>query len=176
MALGQYESGDLGVVARSTGAGRFQTRIALRGGAILADEPTAVGGLDSGPTPYELLSAALAACTSMTLRLYAGRKQWDLPGFEVEVAHSILPGVGEDAPRDLFTRRIAFDASLDSEREARLLEIADRCPVHRTLMRGFKVVTEAGAASPPLAALEPAEQHERDMEQACEEDDEAQPG
>ena len=175
MALHQYESGDRGVVARPTGEGRFQTRIGLRGGAIMADEPAAVGGLDSGPTPYELLSAALAACTAMTMCLYAGRKQWTLPGFEVEVAHSIMAGVGEEAPRDLFTRRILFDERPPAEQEARLLEIADRCPVHRTLMRGFRVVTEAaGAQAPPLAAAEPAEQHEYDMEQACAEDEERQ--
>jgi uncharacterized OsmC-like protein len=170
MALGQYESGDLGVAARLTGAGRFQTRIALRGGPILADEPAEVGGMDSGPTPYELLSAALAACTAMTLNLYAARKQWTLPGFTVEVAHSIVPGTGEPsaAPRDLFTRRIAFDSPVDSERQARLLEIADRCPVHRTMMRGFDVVTAAAApAAEPLAATEPATRHERDMEKAC---------
>src|SRR5688500_15912351 len=81
MALKQYESGDTGVVARPTGAGRFQARVALRGGPIFADEPAEVGGMDSGPTPYELLSAALAACTAMTLRLYAERKGWTLPGF-----------------------------------------------------------------------------------------------
>jgi putative redox protein len=175
MALHQYQSGDRGVVARPTGQGRFQARIALRGGAILADEPAEAGGLDSGPTPYELLSAALAACTAMTMRLYADRKQWLLPGFEVEVAHSILPGVGEDAPRDLFTRRIVFDAPVEAEQEKRLLEIADRCPVHRTLMRGFQVVTEAvGPAAPPLEMVEPRAQHEQDMEQACAEDEDEQ--
>jgi putative redox protein len=166
MALKQYESGDKGVTARPTGTGRFQTRIEARGGPILADEPAEVGGLDSGPTPYELLSAALAACTSMTMRLYAERKKWQLPGFEVEVAHSIVPG--GDRPRDLFTRRIRFDELLAADQEARLVEIADRCPVHRTLMRGFEIVTEtAGPAAPHLPALEPAAQHERDMEQAC---------
>ena len=168
MALKQYESGDKGVTARPTGTGRFQTRIEARGGPILADEPAEVGGLDSGPTPYELLSAALAACTSMTMRLYAERKQWQLPGFEVEVAHSIVPGAGDDRPRDLFTRRIRFDSPLDPEQQTRLVEIADRCPVHRTLMRGFEIVTEAaGPAAPHLPVLEPAAQHERDMEQAC---------
>jgi putative redox protein len=169
MALGQYESGDSAVVARPTGAGRFQARIDLRGGPILADEPVEVGGLGSGPTPYELLSAALAACTAMTLRLYAERKQWTLPGFEVEVAHAIVPPeVAGAAPRDRFTRRIVFDAPVDGEREARLVEIADRCPVHRTLMRGFEIVTEtAGPEVPPLAPAEPAAQHERDMEEAC---------
>ncbi len=175
MALHQYESGDKGVAARPTGEGRFQTRIALRGGAIMADEPAAVGGLDSGPTPYELLSAALAACTAMTMRLYAERKGWTLPGFEVSVAHSLLPGAAETAPRDLFTRRIAFDSPVGAEEEKRLLEIADRCPVHRTLMRGFEVVTEtAPPEAPPLERAEEREQHERDMEQACAEDEDAQ--
>src|SRR5688572_33422606 len=127
MALKQYESGDIGVVARPTGAGRFQARVALRGGPIFADEPAEVGGMDSGPTPYELLSAALAACTAMTLRLYAERKSWTLPGFEVEVAHSIVPGAADAAPRDRFTRRIRFDEPVAAGQEARLLEIADRC-------------------------------------------------
>ena len=168
MALRQYESGDASVHARATNKGRFQTSIALRGGPILADEPAEVGGLDSGPTPYELLSAALAACTSMTMRLYAERKQWSLPGFEVEVAHSIVPGAGDDRPRDLFTRRILFDEPLDPEQETRLVEIADRCPVPRTLMRGFEIRTTAGGPdSEPLSPAEPATQHESDMEQAC---------
>lgn len=175
MALKQYESGDKGVVARLTGAGKFQTRIDLRGGPILADEPAEVGGLDSGPTPYELLSAALAACTAMTMRLYATRKEWTLPGFEVSVTHSLRPGVGDAPPRDLFTRRIAFDSPVGAEQQTRLLEIADRCPVHRTLMRGFEIVTEtAPAEAPPLDPAEPADQHERDMEQACAEDEETQ--
>lgn len=177
MALHQYETCDRGVAARATGEGQFQTRIALRGGAILADEPAAVGGLDSGPTPYELLSAALAACTSMTMRLYATRKQWTLPGFEVSVAHSLIPGAPDSAPRDLFTRRIAFDSAIGPEEEKRLIEIADRCPVHRTLMRGFRIVTEtAGAEAPPLDRAGPAEQHELDMEQACAEDEDSQMG
>lgn len=168
MALAQFETGDTAVRARATGQGRFQTRIAARGGPILADEPAAVGGADTGPTPFELLSAGLAACTSMTMRLYAERKQWALPGFEVAVAHSLVPGEGEAPPRDLFTRRITFDSPLEADRAARLLEIADRCPVHRTLMRGFEIRTETDGASPspPLPSDEPGE-HEAQMEQAC---------
>ena len=169
MALRQFETGDTAVLARATGEGRFQTRIAVRGGPILADEPVAVGGADTGPTPFELLSAGLAACTSMTMRLYAERKKWELPGFEVAVAHSLIPGEGEAPPRDLFTRRISFDEAMDSERSARLLEIADRCPVHRTLMRGFEIRTESDHAG--MGPLEPADEpgeHELQMEQACE--------
>ena len=166
MALRQFETGDTAVRARATGEGRFQTRIAARGGAILADAPKAVGGADTGPTPFELLSAGLAACTSMTMRLYAERKQWELPGFEVAVVHSLVPGEGDAPPRDLFTRRIVFDSSLDPEREGRLLEIADRCPVHRTLMRGFEIRTEMDGSAPLEPADEP-EEHEAQMEQAC---------
>jgi putative redox protein len=161
MALRQFETGDTGVVARPTGKGRFQTQLELRGGSIMADEPEEVGGLGTGPTPYELLSAALGACTVMTMRLYAERKGWALPPFEVEVVHSLVPG---DPPRDRLSRRIAFDDGVDPERRARLLEIADRCPVHRTLARGFEVVTSSD--SEPMPA-EPPERHERDMEEVC---------
>ena len=156
-----------GVVAQATGGGRFQTAIRVRDAVILADEPVAVGGLATGPTPYELLSAALAACTSMTLRLYAERKRWTLPAFSVEVAHSLVPADGAGAPpRDRFDRRIAFEGALDEAQRSKLLEIADKCPVHRTLMRGFEIRTCFG---PPDVhpAGEPAAEHERQMEQAC---------
>jgi len=148
------------VLARPTGKGRFQAEIIVRGGTILADEPVEAGGGGTGPTPYELLSAALAACTAMTLKLYAERKGWTLPPFSVEAAHKV------EAARDRFTRRIAFEGALDADREARLLEIADKCPVHRTLVRGFEIVTLIGAG-PALAPAEPASRHQRDMEAAC---------
>src|SRR5688572_1439102 len=90
------------VIARATGKGRFQAEIAVRGGTIIADEPVEAGGLGSGPTPYELLSGALAACTAMTLRLYAARKGWMLPPFSVAAAHRIVPaGADGTPPRDL---------------------------------------------------------------------------
>lgn len=169
MALKQFQSPNTGIVARLTGQGRFQTEIAVRGGSFLADEPVEVGGDGTGPTPYELLSAALAACTAMTMRLYADRKGWTLPPFTVEVAHSLLPGTDGAPPRDLFARHIAFGEAIDPERRARLVEIADKCPVHRTLMRGFVIRTTIGppADHPPG---EPADQHERDLEAACAED------
>jgi putative redox protein len=154
-----------GVIARPTGLGRFQARIELRGGPILADEPLEIGGLGTGPTPYELLSAALAACTAMTLRLYGERKGWTLPQFEVEVAHARDEG---GAGQDRFTRRIAFDGELSGEWRERLVEIADKCPVHRTLVRGFQIVTTAGVREPAaVPSGEPAKQHGRDMEEAC---------
>jgi putative redox protein len=149
-----------GVTARPTGKGRFQAEIAFRGGTLLADEPVEAGGGGTGPTPYELLSAALAACTAMTLKLYAERKGWALPLFSVEAAHS------REGARDLFARRIAFEGPLDEAQKAALLEIADKCPVHRTLMRGFEIVTAIGSDPAPVPA-EPAAQHARDMEAAC---------
>lgn len=163
MVLHQFETPDAGVVARATGNGRFQTRLDLRGGPIMADEPLEVGGLATGPTPYELLAAALAACTSMTIRLYAERKQWALPPFSVAVAHSLDPG---NPPRDVFARHIAFEAALEYDRQARLIEIADRCPVHRTLAHGFEVRTsvDSGAAIPSVSS----DRHVQDMETACE--------
>jgi putative redox protein len=147
--------------ARPTGRSRFQAEIVMGGGTILADEPVEAGGGGAGPTPYELLAGALAACTAMTLKLYAERKGWTLPPFSVEAAHRI------GADRDLFTRRILPEGPLTPEEEAKLIEIAEKCPVHRTLVRGFEIVTEVGAAAPP-PLVEPAAQHKRDMEAACE--------
>ena len=155
-----------GVFARATGAGRFQTEIAVRGTRFFADEPVEVGGTATGPTPYELLSAALAACTSMTLHLYAERKGWTLPPFSVEVAHSLVTDVTDGRPRDRFDRHLAFNAPLDPERHAKLIEIADKCPVHRTLMRGFEIRTTLGSPDRHPRG-EPPAAHERQMEQAC---------
>ncbi|WP_114953670.1 OsmC family protein [Sphingosinicella terrae] len=152
------------VTARPAGWGKFRTEIAVRGARIVADEPIEVGGGGEGPTPFELLSAALAACTSMTLRLYAQRKGWTLPTFTVEVGHHLAGTEGAGPDRDRFDRRIAFDAPLPEEQSARLLEIADKCPVHRTLMRGFEVTTRYGVPG----TAEPPARHEQEMERACE--------
>ena len=166
MALPGLGAQATGAVARATGQGRFQTEIAAGGIRFLADEPAEAGGLDSGPTPYELLSAALAACTSMTLRLYAERKGWALPPFTVEVAHSLVPAAAGAPARDRFDRRIAFAESLDEAWRAKLLDIADKCPVHRTLERGAEIGTRLGSPDEHPAGAPPAE-HERQMEQAC---------
>jgi putative redox protein len=157
------------IVARPEGEGRFATLIELPGGSILADEPVAVGGGGAGPTPYQLLSAALAACTSMTLRLYAGRHGATLPPFRVEVEHALVPG---SPPRDLFTRRILFAGPLADDERARLLDIAGKCPVHRTLSGGgSEILTGIEAPAPvpvpPLEPADPASAHVEQMEQAC---------
>ncbi|MFD1612268.1 OsmC family protein [Sphingomonas tabacisoli] len=164
--MAQDQNLDRGAIARWAGPGPFQARIEVRGVEIPADEPVEVGGNGTGPTPYELLSAALATCTLMTLRLYASRKGWELPPFTVEVTHEIVPDGAGGRPRDLFRRHIAFEGALDPARHGKLLEIAEKCPVHRTLMRGFEIRTELGEpAAHPKGEL--ATRHERDMERAC---------
>jgi putative redox protein len=127
-----------GVTATETGRGALQIAIESGGHQIIADEPVSVGGLGSGLSPYELVSAGLAACTVMTMRLYANRKGMKLERASVTVDHSKVAGM---APADRFTRVIALEGSLDKEERARLLAIADRCPVDLTLVRGSDVET-----------------------------------
>ena len=93
-----------------------------------------------GPSPHDLLSAGLAECTALTLRLYADRKAWPLERVEVEVRHEVHP---EARPRDVFRRTVKLIGALDAEQKQRLLEIADRCPVHRTLTTGSRIETQA---------------------------------
>ncbi|MFL6755304.1 MAG: alpha/beta fold hydrolase [Sphingomicrobium sp.] len=127
-----------GVTATETGSGTLQVAIESGGHEILADEPVSVGGLGSGLSPYELVSAGLAACTVMTMRLYANRKGIKLTQASVTVDHSKVAGM---MPADRFVRTIALDGSFDGDQRARLLAIADRCPVDLTLVRGADVQT-----------------------------------
>jgi putative redox protein len=114
---------------------------------VLADEPAAYGGTDAGPTPYQFLSAGLGACTSMTVRMYARRKGWPLEHVSVDVSHDKVHAQDcadcpdKNAKIDVFQRRIRLDGPLDADQRARLLAIADRCPVHRTLEGNIKVET-----------------------------------
>jgi putative redox protein len=154
-----------GVEVRETGAGRFQLEIRTGGTQFFADEPSAAGGLGSGPTPYDLLSSALGACTAMTVRLYAERKGWTLKEVFVRVVHR---REGLQA-KDRFAREIRLEGDLSFDQRRRLLEIAERCPVHLTLERGSEVVTVL--AEQPLAGhLDPEPMgHMTDMVEACEE-------
>ncbi|WP_412554558.1 alpha/beta fold hydrolase [Shimia sp. MIT1388] len=112
----------------------------------LADEPLAYGGSNRGMTPYGFLSAGLGACTSMTIRMYARRKNWPLDHVWVDVCHDKIHAADAEAPAgqkvDQFRRKIHLEGALTQEQRARLLEIADRCPVHRTLEQSSKVVTQ----------------------------------
>lgn len=151
------------VVVAETGAGRFQVEVAAGRTRFLADEPAAVGGLGSGPSPYELLSAALGACTAMTLRLYAEQKKWPLTRVKVDVTHEKRR---DRSPPDLFTRAIALDGALDAAQRARLIEIAERCPVHRTLAAGAGIETVAAGAT-PIATAGDCDAHAHDMAETC---------
>jgi len=130
--------------AEETRLGKFQ--LAMRAGkaAFIADEPESAGGLGSGPTPFNLLSAALAACTTMTLRLYAERKGWPVERIRTGVTHR--KDKGAEKP-DVFSRRVEIEGAIDEAQHAELLGVADRCPVHRTLETGSRFeATEAGWA------------------------------
>lgn len=117
---------------------------------IQADEPLAYGGTNRGMTPYQLVAAGLGACTSMTLRMYARQKGWPLTHVSVDVTHDKVHG--QDAKGaldriDSFVRRIRLEGDLDDAQRKRLLEIADKCPVHRTLEAGAEIVTELAVPS-----------------------------
>jgi putative redox protein len=128
------------VVVEDTGEGPFQVEIRAPGLRFLADEPVARGGLGSGPAPFDLLCSALGACTAITLKLYARRQGWVLDRVRVHVRHRKEPGT----PADLFLREIRLGGKLGPAERARLMEIAERCPVHRTLTAGARIETHAG--------------------------------
>ena len=119
---------------------------------LVADEPQEAGGVDAGPDPYALLLAALGACTSMTLRLYARRKGWPLESVTVELEHAKVHEQdcadceGEAARVDRIRRRVRLHGPLDSVQVARLAEIARRCPVHKTLVAGVRVSDDVALA------------------------------
>jgi len=153
-----------GLRVEETGAGKFQVRVTTASGSFLADEPASVGGLGSGPTPYDLLGAGLGACTAMTCRLYADRKGWPLERVVVEVGHVAKTA----SARDVFTRKIGFTGALDGDQLARMLEIADRCPVHRTLTESAAVSTERlPDGRPDGGAPDNPEDHLHRMQDLC---------
>lgn len=135
------------VLVRETGNGKFQQEVLSGPHRFLADEPVRVGGLDSGPGPYDLLLAGLGACTSMTLRLYADRKKLPLERVLVRLTHNKIHAEDcrdcetKEGMVDRIDRSITMEGPLDSEQRKRLLEIADKCPVHRTLESEIEIRT-----------------------------------
>jgi putative redox protein len=130
----------------------YQQEIIAGDHILFADEPIDVGGDDTGPNPYELLLGALGACTAITMRMYATRKQWPLESIEIELTHSrdyakdCETCAESDVKLDRITRRIELRGELDDSQRERLLEIARRCPVHRTFTEGeIEIVDEAVA-------------------------------
>lgn len=135
------------VLVRETGDGKFQQEILSGPHRFLADEPVKVGGLDSGPGPYDLLLAGFGACTSMTLRLYAEHKKLPLGRVSVQLAHNKIHAEDclncetKEGMVDRIDRNITMEGPLDAEQRKRLLEIADKCPVHRTLESKIEIRT-----------------------------------
>jgi putative redox protein len=127
------------VVVAETGASRFAQIINAGGHALRADEPVSVGGTDTGPGPYDLLLAGLGACTSMTLRMFAERKGWPLERVAVRLSHDKIHAADcaecetREGKIDRIERTLEMTGDLDAQQRQRLLEIADKCPVHRTL-------------------------------------------
>ena len=134
-------------VVANLGKEGFTTQIKAGNHFFLADEPVKLGGKDFGPDPYEFLATALAACTSMTLQMYAKRKKWPLENVETHVSHSREHAEDcqhcddEAAKLEVFTRSIELEGKLTPEQQEKLLTIADKCPVHRTLEAKSKIVT-----------------------------------
>lgn len=134
-------------LARLAGEG-FTTEIVTGNHNLLADEPANAGGDDLGPSPYDFVSSGLAACTAMTIRMYANRKKWELGEVRVHVEHSKEYANDcntcestSDSKIDKFYREIELEGNLDDQQKSRLLEIANKCPVHRTLQGDILIET-----------------------------------
>jgi uncharacterized OsmC-like protein/pimeloyl-ACP methyl ester carboxylesterase len=153
-AAASGQSADLGeaprqVVVRETRNSKFQQTVAMGPHQILADEPVAAGGEDSGPGPYDFLLAALGACKSMTMRLYADRKSLPLERATVTLSHSKIHAQDcaecetREGMLDQIEVAIGLEGALDAHQRKRILEIADKCPVHRTLTSEIRILTRA---------------------------------
>ncbi len=144
-AAGEQDVAPGEVLVSETGSGKFTQEIKTGRHRLIADEPKQLGGNDLGPGPYDYVLAGLGACTSMTVRMYAERKGWPLTGVAVHLEHQKIHA--EDCAEcetksgklDEINRILTFEGDLDEEQRQRLLEIADRCPVHRTLTHEIKI-------------------------------------
>jgi uncharacterized OsmC-like protein len=143
------------VVVAETREGKFTQAITAAGHALRADEPQSIGGLGSAPGPYDFLLAGLGACTSMTIRMYADLKKLPLTRVTVRLKHEKIHAADcadcetREGRIDRIDRVVTLEGELDDAQRARLMEIADKCPVHRTLHSEVTVVTRAGQSVAP---------------------------
>jgi putative redox protein len=134
-------------ITARTGPGGYLTEVLVNRHSLVADEPIAAGGTDQGPSPFDLLVAALGACTAMTLRMYADRKAWPLEAATVRLRHAKIHAADcetcetREGMLDRIEREIEIEGPLDPDQKQRLLQIADRCPVHRTLTTEVQIAT-----------------------------------
>jgi putative redox protein len=124
------------MVTAIIGREKYKTELITNGYHLVADEPDEVGGKNLGPGPGEYLMVSLASCTAITLRMYADRKQWPLEKIRVEVSSEKMDKT------TIFMRHIYFEGALDEEQRNRLLQIANACPVHKTLTNPIEIKTE----------------------------------
>jgi putative redox protein len=135
------------IVVQERGTGKFAQDVIAGGHRLTADEPIDAGGGGEGPGPYDYLLAALGACTSMTVRMYAARKAWPLARVTVRLRHAKIHAADcADCETsvgmvDRIERDITLEGALSAEQTAKLMEIADKCPVHRTLTSEIRIVT-----------------------------------
>ena len=127
------------VVVAENGSGRYQQAITVGQHQLIADEPESLGGNDAGPAPFDLLMAGLGACTSITLRMYAERKALNLTQISVALSHEKIELDG--VKRDRIQRTITLTGDMNSEQRQRLLEIANKCPVHRAVSPSLLIET-----------------------------------
>jgi len=132
-----------GVVVAENRKGRYQQAVTVGQHQLIADEPLEVGGGDAGPEPFDYVMAGLGACTSMTLRMYAERREIALTHVSVSLSHEKV--TIEGVSRDRIERTITLEGSLTEEQRQRLLEIANKCPVHRALSQSL-IIDSALAA------------------------------
>ena len=128
------------VIVKERAGGKYTQDVNTPRHHFFADEPTSYGSADIGPAPYELLCASLGACTSITLRMYAERKKWDIENIAVRVTHKKLQ-LSDLPPKDVFTREITITGNVDEAQRARMIVIANKCPVHKTLEASSEIET-----------------------------------
>jgi putative redox protein len=123
------------MVSATIGKEHYRTELFIAGHTVIADEPQDLGGTNLGPSPGQFLMLSLASCTAITLRMYADRKKWSVDKIKVEVASEKVDN------KTLFKREVSFEGAIDDEQRKRLLQIANSCPVHKTLTNPIEVQT-----------------------------------